>query len=446
MATEATAKAGEVGPSIALEPNNASAIPLLLGELTELINGLSPNDQARRLQAVAKARDLTQSLQTPREMMQRHLWTQHATVSLITVGMECGLFGYLATEGGSPKTVDQIANATGVERSLLRRILRHLTAVGHLVSTSPDMFAPTNFARALTLPTIYGGYPIQNQIVNPAWDKFPAYLAKYNYHPPSTSSPTDPCYTQQAQEVLTPVQFAHNLPPEQNFFEYAYSLPGVAVNFSNHMAGCRQGVAKWTDEGFYPLQERLIDGFSSGSEEEPEDKDDAVFLVDIGGSTGHDLVSLVDAHHPNLPGRLILQDLPEVVAGADKALLDEKRIEVMGYDFFTEQPVKEARAYYIHGVLHDWPDDKVVEILSGVKAAMKPGYSRLLVNETVTPREGANWALTSLDINMFLFAGAKERTEEDFLELIENRTGLKILKTWSVVNGQESLVECELPV
>lgn len=82
------------------------------------------------------------------------------------------------------------------------------------------------------------------------------------------------------------------------------------------------------DPGFFPVRERLIDG--------AKPDDDAVFLVDIGGSLGHDLEEF-RRKHPQVPGRLILQDLPSVLAQIQH--VDEK-IECMAYDFYTEQPVK----------------------------------------------------------------------------------------------------------
>ena len=78
---------------------------------------------------------------------------------------------------------------------------------------------------------------------------------------------------------------------------------------------------------FFPVRERLIKGAKSG--------DDAVFIVDIGGSIGHDLAEFAKKH-PNSPGRLVLQDLPVVLGQI--ASLDEK-IERMAYDFYTEQPL-----------------------------------------------------------------------------------------------------------
>jgi hypothetical protein len=98
----------------------------------------------------------------------------------------------------------------------------------------------------------------------------------------------------------------------------------------------------------------------------------------------------------------------------------------------------------MHSVLHDWPDDKCCEILSRVKEAMKPGYSKLLINEHVILSTGASWRVTALDMTLLALTGTKERAEPDWRELIEG-VGLKVCKIWTPVDGIESLIECELP-
>ncbi len=98
----------------------------------------------------------------------------------------------------------------------------------------------------------------------------------------------------------------------------------------------------------------------------------------------------------------------------------------------------------MHTVLHDWPDELCVKILGRVKEAMKPGYSRLLINEQVIPPEGAHWEATCLDVLMMNLFSAKERTQDDWKNLVEVMVGgLKIVKFWSVGNGVENLIEVE---
>jgi len=94
------------------------------------------------------------------------------------------------------------------------------------------------------------------------------------------------------------------------------------------MAGYHQGRPSWMDEGFYPVNERLVPGIKAGKEE--------VVLVDVGGNVGYDLKES-KSKHPNLPGRLVLQDRPDIIA---KVADTDEGFEAMPYDFFTEQPIK----------------------------------------------------------------------------------------------------------
>ena len=94
------------------------------------------------------------------------------------------------------------------------------------------------------------------------------------------------------------------------------------------MAGYRAGKANWTHEGFYPVAEYL------GALAKPDDN--AVLLVDVGGGMGHDLEEF-QARFPDLKGRLLLQERPEVVRQITKV---SPRIEVTEHDFFKAQPIK----------------------------------------------------------------------------------------------------------
>jgi hypothetical protein len=119
------------------------------------------------------------------------------------------------------------------------------------------------------------------------------------------------------------------------FFGHVQQEPITAKRFNNHMGVYAQGRPRWMDSGFYPVQEQLIDGVTIGGTD--------VLMVDVGGSFGHDLADF-RRKWPHVPGRLVLQDLPEVVASVKDM---HYSVDVMGYDFFTEQPVKgEDYAFY----------------------------------------------------------------------------------------------------
>ena len=92
------------------------------------------------------------------------------------------------------------------------------------------------------------------------------------------------------------------------------------------MEGYREGRPPWID--LFPAKEVVCDG-DRGT--------DDVLLIDIGGNLGHDLMTFKNGF-PDVTGRLILQDLPNVIATVSPET--SGAIETMGYDFFTEQPVK----------------------------------------------------------------------------------------------------------
>ena len=197
------------------------------------------------------------------------------------------------------------------------------------------------------------------------------------------------------------------------------------------MGGYRAGRPSWLDPGFYSVSERLASGYDSTASE--------VLLVDVGGGQGHDMEDLL-AKHTNLPGSLILQDQPDVVS---KISPSPRGFEAMAHNFFTVQPVRHARAYYLHSVLHDWSDKDSVKILKQILPAMKSGYSKLLLNEIVVPEKGASWPVTSMDWLMMALGGMKERTMKDW-EAILHQAGLKIVKVFTYELSAESLIEAEV--
>lgn len=117
----------------------------------------------------------------------------------------------------------------------------------------------------------------------------------------------------------------------------------------------------------------------------------STFLVDVGGGYGHD-ISAFAAKFPSEPIRMVLQDQPGVLEEGEARrkqtgqVLDS-RIERMPHDFFEEQPVMGAAIYYLHKVLHDWPDKDCVVILERLRDAMAEG-SRILVNDCILLNQG----------------------------------------------------------
>lgn len=141
-----------------------------------------------------------------------------------------------------------------------------------------------------------------------AAQKAPNYFREGGYH-----CPTDP------RDGLMQYAFQTKL----TVFELFKSIPRVFKDFNTFMGNTMGAREYWVD--WFPVQERLLDGI----------KDGPALVVDVGAGKGHDML----AFHAKYPGRgsLVLQDLPSVTS-----ILGDLNpaIEVMPYDFFTEQPVK----------------------------------------------------------------------------------------------------------
>ena len=182
---------------------------------------------------------------------------------------------------------------------------------------------------------------------------------------------------------------------------------------------------------FFPVESTICKDF-------PTDDKDAILLVDIGGGVGHDLRAF-KAKFPKLPGRLVLQDLPQVI---DSITDIPDAIEPLKYDFFTPQPLQNARAYYLRTVLHDWPDSYCQKILKNIIPAMGP-MSRLLLNECVLAESGTPLFPAQLDISMMIMHASMERTRKHWDKLL-GEVGLEIVAVHTAEKarrGSESLIE-----
>lgn len=122
--------------------------------------------------------------------------------------------------------------------------------------------------------------------------------------------------------------------PRDGFMQYAFqtklpsfdlyrTMPEVFNDFNLFMGATMGARQYWID--WFPIEERLMHGL----------RKESALVVDVGAGRGHDLLAL-HSKHPG-QGRLVLQDQ----AAVTEELKDmDPAIELMAYDFFTEQPVR----------------------------------------------------------------------------------------------------------
>ncbi|KPI42545.1 Sterigmatocystin 8-O-methyltransferase [Cyphellophora attinorum] len=112
-------------------------------------------------------------------------------------------------------------------------------------------------------------------------------------------------------------------------------------------------------------------------------------IVDVGGGKGFVPRTLASAF-PHF--RFIVQDLPGTVAAGRAQLPPEfaGRIEFQDHDFFKPQKRLEGRGddgadvFFLRAIVHDWPDEAVVQILRNLIPGLKKG-ARVVVVDPHTP-------------------------------------------------------------
>lgn len=190
-------------------------------------------------------------------------------------------------------------------------------------------------------------------------------------------------------------------------FEWFEHHPEELQFFNDFMAARRDAVESWLS--VYPIAE----------ESKGWDPDEVLF-VNIGGGIGHQCAQF-KANYPDVPGRVVLQDLSHSIAHA----LPTPGVENMVHDFFQPQPIKGAKFYFLRGVLHNHPDERVKLILQNTKAAMGKD-SVLLIDEMVLPDTGVSPHVAAIDITMMCSSGSRERTKSQWDELLSS-VGFKLV-------------------
>ena len=144
-------------------------------------------------------------------------------------------------------------------------------------------------------------------------------------------------------------------------------------------------------------------------------------IVDVGGGNGTLLTGILAAA---AGPRGIIFDLPHVAARA-QARLDgmglADRCTAVGGDFFQEVP-RGGDAYLLKHVIHDWDDERAVEILRRCRRAMGSDAKLVLIEGVYPPRidqSMASQGAAANDVNMLVCTGGRQRSEPEFRALYD---------------------------
>ncbi|MBL1210750.1 methyltransferase [Geminocystis sp. GBBB08] len=140
-------------------------------------------------------------------------------------------------------------------------------------------------------------------------------------------------------------------------------------------------------------------------------------FVDIGGGYGELLTQLLSLTKHQ---RGILFDKSYVIEKA-KNLYEQSqfkdRLQYIEGSFFEAIP-SHGDAYFLKNILHDWNDNKALEILQNCYNGM-PNHASLFILEDVIDSGLNDISTTLLDLNMLIiYQGGKERSQQEFEELL----------------------------
>jgi hypothetical protein len=299
-----------------------------------------------------------------------------------------------------PQTIEELARATEAQQQSLYRLLRMLAGYGVFAEESPGRFQLTPAAALLQTRVPGSLHDAVKMVGDMAGDGSWWSAVGHLRHSVLTGEPV--------------FSYVHGM----GFFEFLTQHPEAS---------------KWFDRGLANFATPENTAIVGAYDFTPFQR-----VVDVGGGQGGLLAEIMKAH-PAVRGTLydraeVVQE-PAYLTGA--GLID--RCEIVGGDFFKSVPTG-GDAYILKRILHDWSDQRCVQILRTCREAMGE-KTRILVVDAVVPPGNESHPSKVMDILMMALVEGRERTEEEFRELYR-QAGLKLTRVvatpsvLSIVEGE----------
>jgi ubiquinone/menaquinone biosynthesis C-methylase UbiE len=297
---------------------------------------------------------------------------QFMAAKLLCVAVELGIFERL---GDGPRTLDELAGATGLPRRSLRVVASGLAATG-VLRFEDGRFANGEHAQAFlagkTSVDLRPGLRLYNHIVYPMWLGFE--------HTVRTGEPA----------------------------RHTQSNEAFARIFS-------EGVEAWTGVGARALADKY--DFS------PHRR-----ILDVGGGTGSYLYPILD-RYPEV--RATLYDLPPSVAMARRRMAGEPcggRIELAEGDALFDPLPEGHDAVLMAGFIHLFNADKIALVLRRVRAVVAAGARLLVVDQWMDPTHTSPVFGALLAATYLLLAGDGDTYGIDEVEPWLQAAGFRFLE------------------
>lgn len=320
-------------PSASFQHDNLASLPSAIAPHREgLINA---------------SQTLKQLSQGPSGILTEATWACADEISLGAI-YDYQLARHVPLEGKT--TFADIADATGLDKGLVERILRHAMALRIFAEEPTGWVCHTATSRQLA--TDLDMNDMLGVMLRETWPvagKTSQAIRRYR----GSQEPGDAAFG-----------LMHD--PGLPMFQYLAKYPERLRRFDGAMKYFARSDA-WN-------LNFLVEGYDwSGI-----DRMGSTF-VDVGGGQG--AVALAIAQVTKYM-KFVVQDLASNVEGGRRTLPEslKGRVEFMDHDLFQEQPVKGAQVYFFRWIMHDWSDKYACKILRSLVPAMRDG-SRVVLYE-----------------------------------------------------------------
>ena len=306
------------------------------------------------------------------------LINSHRITGVLCAAARLGLADLLEDRAIS---VPELASKTACQPAALYRVMRALASIGVFAETDQGTFRNTDASLLLrrdTEPSLHGLACMTSMMHLFAW---PEILYSLRTGRPAFD------------KVLG-----------DGIFEYMGVNPEASDAFDRAMSGYTEVVAQ-----------AVLDAYDFAPYEH---------IIDVGGGCGALLKKILE-RYPNVRGTVY--DLEHVIArsrGYMGVAPWEQRLDGIAGNFLEWVPAG-ADLYVIKIVLCDWQDDDAKRILANVRNAIAKGKRLLIIDAILPPGNTPCFAKLS-DINMMVITGGKERTEQEFRQLLA-ATGFEVV-------------------
>lgn len=166
-------------------------------------------------------------------------------------------------------------------------------------------------------------------------------------------------------------------------------------------------------------------------------------MIDIGGGHGTFIRSVLH-HNQHLKGTIF--DLRETLDTFEMPVETiSLRLDLAEGNFFEPDTIPtDGDVYTLKNVLHNWPEEKVVQIMKSMHHALtadpEHGHKRVLVIEHLMSDDDNTQSIVPwMDLNFFILVGGKDRTLAEYKHIFD-QSGFTITRVVPTTTGR-SIIE-----